>query len=173
MPLLELIDTQPEFPKEDLTDNNTRYLSVALSKYARFSQAHEAAKLQYPLFTGTHKPLLDASGNLFDDPSFLYAVSHGIGGMEAIAILVGAENLTPDIDAIKHNVTGIINPANNAFVENYFEQAYTEFVEETPHTAEVISETVSSFYPGMARAAILGGAIARRFELDCTKDTSA
>jgi len=119
MSLLELVQKQPNFPKEDLTDVNAMYLGLAMSNRTYLYGAHDVAKSEYPLFTGTHNPLMIAVGELYDNERLVKAVDFGIAALEAVTLFVDAER----------------------------------------------------FHPSMAAAAIYGGAIARRFELDNVENT--
>jgi hypothetical protein len=53
-------------------------------------------------------------------------------------------------------------------VSSYFEESYYEFTQQMGRTAGVIAESAERFHRGEEIFAILGGAIARQFELHCT-----
>lgn len=170
MALLDLLEKQPNFPREDLTETNATYLGLAMGNPKTLHSGHELAKREYRIFIGTHDPLLIATGNLFEDARVIKAIDFGIAALEAITLFVAADQPKPAIKVLEGNINSIVSVKNTAGVSEYFEAARAEFLAEAPRTAEVIAEGADRVHVGLAYAAVYGGAIARRFELDCVED---
>lgn len=163
-----VLDRQPKFPREDLTDTNAELLAVVLMNRRVLNRGHHFAEREYSIFRATHPALDRASDNLFDAPDALMAVNFGIRALEAMTLLVDAEDVKADIDILKTNINSIVAVHNRGGVTEYFEQAQANFLHETPRTAGVISESASRYYD--PRFAVLGGAVARQFEIDNIED---
>ena len=160
---------QEKFPREDLTEVNAEILSLMLLNKQLVTNGHTTAEQVYPIFIGTHQPLAIASENLFDDEDKTRAVDFGIRAFEAITLFVAADTPKPSLDTLPVNINGIIKPANVRSVREYFAHANHAFISFMPQTANVIRETSQRFV-GSAALAVLGGAIARQFELDNVED---
>ncbi len=168
--MLELLDEQPGFPNEDLSEDNAKYLGLILSKVSILAKSHKLAETAYPIFIGTHRPLYIAAEHLYDDPDALRAVNFGIVAFEAAMLLVDSDVPTPVPECLESNVNGIVNPANRNGVDDYFQQSHAELVEKMPQTAAVIAEGAASRHGERFPLAILGGAVAWRFEQDNVED---
>lgn len=166
MPTLDMLEHQPNFPIEDLSDKNAEYLGLILSNFEMLKRSHQLAEIAYPIFTGTHTPLYRAAEEFYDEPSDMAAINYGIVAFEAMTLLVIADTPKPDLEALEVNVNGVVNPNNKREVENYFEKAQAKFKGAMPHTALVIEESSSSRHGERYRLSLLGSAIARQFELD-------
>ncbi len=164
------LEQQPQFPVEDLSDLNAEYLSLMLANRAILLDGHCGAENEYPIFSGTHTSLRLASGNVFYDTNKVQAISFGITAFEAMSYFVKADRLSVDYAALQKNIGNIIKPENAGGVQAYFEESYRDFHEVTPRAAAVIHESAQR-YTGLASLSVLGGAIARRFELDNLVDS--
>lgn len=170
MSVLRLLEAQPKFPKEDLTETNAQYLALALGNKQLLESGHTYAKRYFRLYTGTHNPLMQAAGNIYAEPRVLRAIDFGIAALETMSIFVGATEPEADLETLKNNITTIVTVRNVEHVEGYFAEAHAEFLDVAPRTARAIAEGSERAHPGLAHAAIYGGAIARRFELDNIED---
>jgi hypothetical protein len=168
MSLLDTLEKQPNFPREDLSEINAMYLSLAIANLRLLGNVHTAAEEHYPIFSGTHRPLMMASENIFDNGDVVRAINFGIRALEAMTLFVQANRPTPALEELKSNISNIIKPSNTDAVSNYFVKARDSFIHETPRTADVITESSGRFHP--PRLAVLGAAIARQFELDNIQD---
>lgn len=168
--ILAHITDQRGFPREDLSDTNAEFLSLMLANAQLLAGGHSNAEKVYPIFTGTHQPLVIASENIFSDPNQSRAVDFGIKAFEAITLFVGAKHPTADLAVLEQNINGIIKPVHTNGVRAYFEDAHDAFHEHMPRTAHVIHEISQRRFVGYAVLAVLGGAIARQFELDNIDD---
>lgn len=163
--LIQRIKSQPDFPNEDLDAANADFFSLMLANTELLANGHTFAERSYPIFVGTHRPLTIAAGNIFSDPDKTNDVNFGIKTFEAITLFVDARPPQPDFESLEYNINGIVRPSNPDGVQGYFEAAHGAFLVEMPRTASVIRETSQRFV-GSATLAVLGGAIARQFELD-------
>lgn len=163
--VLARLKEQPDFPQEDLTDTNAEFLSLMLANAGMLARGHGNAEKEYPIFIGTHQPLVIASENVFTDADKARAIDFGIKAFEAITLFVNARNPQASLVALEHNINGIIHPANTNGVREYFEEANDSFREAMPRTVNVIHESSKRFV-GSTALAVLGGAVARQFELD-------
>lgn len=164
MLITEKLENQPNFPQEDLSETNALWLSMAIGNSGILQRGHQFAELQYRIFRATHRPLTIASENLFDSSHSISAIDFGIKALEAITLLVNADELEPDLNILESNINGIVTIRNKNGISDYFEEAQEAFLRETPRTAEVIQEGAARNYD--KRLALLGGAIARQFEID-------
>lgn len=163
--LLSAITEQPNFPFEDLDQTNAEFLSLMLANAQLLRNGHTIAERAYPIFLGTHKPLAVAADNIFCDADKTQAVNFGIQAFEAITLFVSAQPVQPALTALEHNINGIVKPINANGAREYFEEAHQVFTESMPRTASVIRDSSERFV-GSSVLAVLGGAIARQFELD-------
>lgn len=163
--LIQRINSQPNFPHEDLDAVNAEFFSLMLANAELLANGHAIAERSYPIFIGTHQPLAIAAGNIFNDPDKAKDIDFGIKAFEAITLFVDAGLPRPDLESLEYNINGIVRPSNPDGVQGYFETAHSAFLDEMPRTAGVIRETSERFV-GSAALAVLGGAIARQFELD-------
>jgi hypothetical protein len=170
MSLLEVIQTQPNFPRVDLTDTNAEILSLALANSGIMLSRHIEAEKSNRIFKATHPSLKIAAEHMFDNPEALSAFEHGILALEAMTHLVQARRLEPEIDVLKINIVNFMKPNNTDVVRDYFQRVHAEFLEEVPNTASVIAESSSRYVGGQAHLAVAGGAAARQFGLDNAKD---
>jgi hypothetical protein len=166
--ILEKLENQPNFPHEDLSDNNAEILCLALANKALSTATHRAAEGQYPLINGTHKPLLVASDNIYDSHDNLEAIDFGITSFEAITWYVAANHAELNPVMLQLNIVAITNSDNSNGVRNYFEQSYHDFTKQMSKTTEIIAESAQRYHRGRESLAVLGGAIALRFEMDCS-----
>ncbi len=167
--ILAQLEEQSDFPQKDLSDTNAEFLSLMLANAQILRGGHSNAEKDYPIFIGTHRPLVIAAENILSDTDKTRAVDFGIKAFEAITLFVSARHPQASLSALEHNINGIIRPANVSNVREYFEEANDSFRGDMPRTAHVIRETSERFV-GSAALAILGGAIARQFELDNIED---
>lgn len=168
--MLEVITPQPDFPRVDLTEENAEYLTLVMANHDKLQSGHMIAETTHPLFPATHAALAVASEHMFDNPENLRALEFGIRGLEAITLFVLANPLEPELKVLESNIVNIMRPSNIAGARGYFERVYQEFQQETPRTAAVISESAARYIGSQVGLAVLGGAVARQFELDNAKD---
>jgi hypothetical protein len=164
MLITDVLQPQPDFPRVDLTSENASWLGMAMGNEGILNRGHRLAELHYGIFRATHTPLTIASENLFDSPGNKRAINFGITALEAITLLVAADNPAADVIALESNINGIVAVTNVCGVAEYFEQAQADFLTDAPNTAGVIHEAAGRLFD--PRMAVLGGAIARQFELD-------
>lgn len=114
MSLLDLLEPQPAFPREDLSEVNAAYLSLAIANLRLLERGHRCAEEAYPIFNGTHRPLAIASGNIFgSNDSALHSINFGIKALEALTLFVQAERPVPDIQILKQNIDNILKPSTS------------------------------------------------------------
>lgn len=162
---LELVSRQPHFPLEDLTQKNALYMDVVLANHSELELLHKIAEKLYPIFIGTHRPIVIASKNAFYDTSRVVHIDFGVRTFEAITAQVRAILPTPDFTALHSNITGIVNPLAVDAVVDYFDKSSATFLAELPRTAEVVAECAERYRMDKS-CAVLGAAVARQFELD-------
>lgn len=167
--ILEKVEPQPLFPREDLTENNANLLSLVLANLAINSECHEKAELIYPLLAQTHLPLMQASYNQYGQGAVLLAIDHGIQTFEALTFCVRAKHEELNNFVLRKNSAVMLaNSSTSAqTVNNYFLKIHEEFAVQMPNTAEVIIESAGRF-TNKSDYVRLGSAIARQFELDCS-----
>ena len=166
MLILDLIEAQPEFPVEDLTEHNEAYLSLIIANRDLLSRGHMLAKEEYPVLARAHQPLLEASKSMFDNEDTLRAINFGITAFEAITFFVGGDEPDADPDNLEKNTAALTTARHASRVERYFHKAHAELVHDMPRTTRVVAESSARYHGSSINAAVFGAAITRRFELD-------
>ena len=152
------LQTQPEFPEVDLTEENADMLSVMLQNEQVAQQYHRGAE-GVLVFRQLHPALEHGVASVYDEGARVDAMSHGMMTFEAInAAVASTKPATVRGQALSvviakpKTVQRIGDPAETQEVNNYF-------IEKLPRTASVVSAASERFFPGHIHYALAGAAL--------------
>lgn len=168
MSLLRGIESQPNFPREDLTDDNADLLELMLQNEDVLLRGHWAAEEAAWLYNYAHPAARQAGGRLAAVEPHLSAFSHGVAAYEAIAALVQAtpaEQTAESLLVVKANALTLRSHLGEAALFSYVDGASEQFKAEMPRTAKVVEESGRRLQCDVAGYAIIGAGVARQFEL--------
>lgn len=161
------IEPQPEFPKVDLTPKNADVLSVMLQNRAMVHEGHRAAESQARIYKIGHQAFRTAIDRIHDSRETKAAFDSGMTLYEAISSFVAQPPEADEEVWLEMNAFSIANQATVRNFDSYAEEALETFVYATPLTAEVVAESARAYgNASMARLAVVGASMARRFELE-------
>lgn len=167
MLLASPIEHQPNFPKEDLTDTNAQALCVMLSSQEMIKQGHGAAESMTKIYQLGHKAFTSAINRIYDSPTTIEAINSGITLYEAISSLVTHPPYTEEEASLILNAFGISQQISARHFDDYASEAVESLILATPRTADVVAETMNDRSGRhIARLAVVGAGMARKFELD-------
>ncbi len=167
MELITGIELQPEFPKEDLSENNALLLELLLANQPMLQAAHTAIKEVSWISRVGHPTINRCANNLYEDSTQEEAIDHGIVGYEAIHSLV-----VPTIERVHSFATErqsirLLRDFDIEELRNHALDTADDFTNTLPRTSVTIERMSKRFIGNMTHYALLGAALARRFELDC------
>lgn len=85
---LVYLETQPNFPQEDLSDENTAMIEMLLQNHDAFQKSHETAESQSFLYWLGHRAIVTKIHPTLPDKEAHQALDYGIAAFESIAALV-------------------------------------------------------------------------------------
>lgn len=169
MALLAL-ESQPNFPIEDLTDANAALLELLLANQEIFEQAHHTVEEGSLLFRIGHRAILANTGRFIERPEQLDAISNGIAKYEVISLTV-----SPDQAMRTHEHSKVlsyfINPEPTLDYLTLIGDTRDTFSLEMPRTMEVVKESTPRRYRPYQEYVIAGAALARMAEVDIASGT--
>lgn len=164
--LITGITAQPDFPKEDLTDENAAILELMLSNRNLVAENHTASEQLSWVFRVGHPLIARISGGILDHDSRFEALDHGAAVYEAMSLFLAAvPTQTSELFSVQTQATAWLN-ASPSKLTGYQEEAYAAFSGNLPRAKELVSDVSSRFYPHLTNYAILGASMAHQFELD-------
>lgn len=163
--ILTGIRPQPEFPNEDLSEDNATLLEFMMANVDLVYESHRMVEQASIVLRISHPSILHATGRVYDETERLAAVNHGVSIFEAINAIVGSKAVSSDYATADRHNSQLINLRQSKLTD-YFEDALGEFTSTTPRTAEVVRASSSRFYDPLTTYSILGAAMSRKFELD-------
>ncbi len=157
---------QPNFPREDLLEDNADVLEMLLSNLQIVEQGHVAAESASWLFTVGH-PVASRVGKSIRAEN-IFHIDIGIRMFEAISTLISTppERVAPF--AAERTVIEILHGSDRETeVKNYGFDAVETMVEEVPIASGVVRRAAERHCGHLTTYALLGAALIRQFELDC------
>jgi len=158
------ITPQPNFPVEDLSEDNAELLELMMANRDLLTRSHDTVEQLSYLFLVGHKSINTTVEHIFDDNHYLEALDHGITTFEAITALVDGHALVSDIIPIHNQALTLIHLDQHE-LDDHFDSSLTEFRQQTPRTAEVVRSSSARFHGHLTTYALLGAAMSRKFEL--------
>jgi hypothetical protein len=168
MELLLGFKSQPDFPREDLTDGNAAMLELLLQNEALLLKSHRTAEATAWLYGFAHPAVRQAGQRLAAVEPHLNAFSHGVAAYEAIAALVQATPVAKTdehLSIVKDGVVKLSVSLGESALLNYVDEASELFKVQMPRTAEVVQASAERLQLDVAGYAIIGAGVARQFEL--------
>ncbi len=159
------LETQPDYPADDLTDGNAELLSLMLANPKLANDGHVAIEQCVPAFRLFHPGAMGSADRVFTGARHLEAVDYGVVCYEALCAMVAANKEKLDI-RIAARVCALLERATPMSIETYVHDAADEMRHELPRTAGVIHEASARHYGYYANLAVTGAALAWRMELD-------
>ncbi len=164
--LLTGLSAQPEFPNQDLTDNNAAMLELLLSNQDIVTESHQASERISWVFKVGHKVVSAVTGTVLDHDSRYNALDHGASLYEAMSLLLAAvPTRTSELFSVQTQAAAWMH-ADITQLADYQEKAYAIFTSNLPKTKEVVVSAAMRYYPQLTSYAVLGAAMAHQFELD-------
>lgn len=162
------VETQPDFPRNDITDYNAAMVEFLLQDSDFIERAHQQSETHVPLYMLVHHVLkLYGIANDFPLASHL-AFSHGAAAYETMATIV--RPIAPQYDRYQTagqaaSIADLLNDGANATI--LFADARDRFVSEQPNAAEAI-KSASKLHgiPLPEDYVLLGAAVERQLEMD-------
>lgn len=162
------LESQPNFPVEDLTDANAALLELLLANQAILEQAHHTVEEGSLLFRIGHRAILANTGRFIENPKQLEAISNGIAKYEVISMTI-----SPDQAMQLHNqaaaMTYFINPDTTLDYLTLVSDVRDNFSTEMPRTKSVIEESTPRHFLLYQEYVLAGAALARMAEIDVTR----
>jgi hypothetical protein len=161
--LLTGIVLQPNFPGEDLTDDNADMLELLMANLRVLDTYHRLIEQESFAFAVGHNALVGMLKQNYDNKGFIDAFSHGITVFEAITATVGGEIMRSDIQDIMSRAGEVSRFSGNQ-ITDYHDGAVEDFTKDMPRTANTIVASTSRFHGPLTTYALIGAASSWRFE---------
>jgi len=163
------IESQPDFPINDLSEKNAQLLELMLCNASLVESGHKGAEQASWVYRVGHPALRVAGGRVLTGSSYTGAFNHGISSYETIAALLHNVPERCDMFIVNANAVALASALRDDKLLDYIDDAAQKFDHELPRTSEVIMDSSQRYYRTMARYAVFGAAMARQFELDSTE----
>lgn len=164
------LESQPNFPSEDLTDANATLLELLLANQTVLDQAHYNAEKESLLFRVGHRAIIANTSRFIDHAAYIEAISSGIAKYEVIS-----RTVNPDQAKRAHNheaaLSYFINPDPTLDYLTLVGDTRDTFSFEMPRTKNVIEESTPFRLRQYQEYILAGAALARMAEIDVTRDT--
>lgn len=160
------LEAEPNFPRQDLSDNNAMLLELMLTNADIVTAGHTNAEKISWVFRAGHPAMRYAANRIITGSDRVVAFDHGISSYETIAALLDTVPDYCDMFTINANAVALTSGFPDLKLDNYVENAYRDFLNDMPRTAEVVLTSSRRFHPSAATYAVAGAAVARQFELD-------
>lgn len=156
---------RPNFPIEDLSEENAELLELMMANPELLMRSHMAIEQISYMFVVSHKTINTAVKVTFDDTRSLEALNHGITTFEAITAMVDGHARVSDSIPLHNQALRLVH-LDPRELDSHFDLSLAEFQEQTPRTAEVIRTSSERFHKHLTAYALLGAAMSRKFERD-------
>lgn len=167
MDIIKSAEYQSNFPYEDLNDSNADQLELMLANQALVQNSHQASETYSKIYRIGHPTIVTSMKRIYDNSQQLAAVDHGVAAFEAAALTI-AHAPEEENSIITHtNAASLLRTLSDYEFRDYTLEAVERFQAETPRLKEVIETSSRRFHGPLTHYAVLGAAMARRFEIDC------
>lgn len=170
MKLVTGIESQPNFPNEDITASSAEVLELMLLNRQFIEQGHLLAEEASWIYRAGHPAVKKAAERILDPEALsLSAFNHGISIYEAVAATLNPTIPNGDVFTVNKNAAAIIRAWSVDEVANDIEKAVASFRKELPIATELIEQSTERFFMFLGSYSIAGAAYARMFELEATE----
>ncbi len=156
---------QPNFPVEDLSEENAELLELMMANLELLVRSHMAIEQVSYMFVISHKSINTAVKNTFDDTRSLEALNYGVTAFEAITAMVDGHAMVSDSIPLHNQALRLVHFDPHE-LDDHIDRSLAEFQEQVPRTAEVVRASATRFHGHLTSYALLGAALSRRFERD-------
>ena len=160
------IEPQPQFPKEDLTQENSVLIELLLTNVSILGSSHSLSEALDPLYKAMHPPLNKVSEELFHDTKASLGFNTGVAIYEAISAMV-QKQIDRNMSTTQLFIQGqqlLSQPSST--IQEAIEQSYPRFFASMQRTAEVVATVSNSRNLHLGRHAIYGAAYMYSLEND-------
>lgn len=170
MKLVTGIESQPNFPNEDITSASAEILELMLLSRQFIEQGHLMAEETSWIYRAGHPSVMKAGERILDAEDLtLAAFNHGISTYEALAVAVNPALPEGDWLTVSKNAAVITKYWSPDEVVEDIEKAVSLLRAELPLATELIELSAERFYMHLGSYAIAGAAYARLFELEASE----
>jgi hypothetical protein len=162
---LTILEHQPAFPEEDLSDSNAAFLEMLLQNQQLVSASHIGAESSHLLYGMAHWAA-NQSKDAFPDDNIHAGFAHGFTMYEIISTLVAPKITIAQKSSVVAATKGLAQVLRSDKMSDFLSDAYNEFSSLQPVTAEVIANASARHYAGLTHYSIMGAAIERQLELE-------
>ena len=161
------LETQPEFPDVDLSDENEAMLELLLRNSEVLDRSHRSAELVNYLFQLGHTTLTAVAAPYFDDRTRLAAFSHGIATYETMSAFVNPARFVTDPSQVNLHVMSEGSALSQGFIAAITRAR--DHLDAFPRTKHVIEESAGRAHKSHTDYAVSGAALARELEATAPK----
>lgn len=159
------VESQPQFPVEDISDNNASMLELMLANNDIVQMGHiEVEKIAWVFRVG-HPAVVRSLGRIYDESERLNAIDHGVAVFEAASSLL-CNAPSGEESVVNTNAVALVRGFSERKLSDYVDTAYQDFVTSLPNTRDIVASSSERFYPERGNYAVLGAALVRQFQLD-------
>lgn len=162
---LTILEHQPAFPDEDLSDTNAAFLEMLLQNQQLVNANHMGAESSHLLYGMAHWAA-NQSKDVFTDDNIHAGFTHGFTMYEIISTLVAPKTIIANKLSVIAATKGLAQVLRSDKMNDFLSDAYSEFSSRQPKTAEVIANASARYYAGLTHYSIMGAAIERQLELE-------
>ena len=166
MKLVMGLQPQPEFPRQDLSEDNAQLLELMLANEMILADGHGAAERVSWAYKVGHPAIRRAGLRSAVLGHQIEAVNHGVMVYESMAAMLQAAPTRCDTFTVNTNACALVTGLDDDGLFDYIDKAYQQFGVDMPLAAEVVENCSERFYPHLGNCAVIGAGLARQFELD-------
>lgn len=165
------IESQPNFPIEDLSDTNASFLELLLANREIFTLTHDTAEQASALFRVGHRAIIATLAAHTQESRQISAISSGTAIFEAISAAVRLGNVPSEHNS-QYAIDYFVNSEPTLDYLTLLSDINDTFRDEMPRTATVIQESIPVEYRPYAGYALAGAALTRMAEIDIARHNS-
>ncbi len=160
---LLFLESQPNFPQEDLTDSNAQILDILLSDPSAHAEHHQVAEQGSFLYRFGHPALVSRVASSFFEREMIHVYEYGIEAYEAIASLATLRFNRPG-HSYEETKLYFSTPQRLTDTATMLDDQIDEFEATMPNTSHVIESITKRSNAALAHYAIAGAAMAYTLE---------
>lgn len=159
------IQTQPDFPRSDVLDQNAFALELSLQNGGILDRAHKTAEQASVLYEMTHIVIRN-SGEQFSTDTDFRAVDYGVKLYEGLSALLEHEDEVRLYYTVQRITTVLGEALRSARAVSYYADARDMLAQENPVAHDLIKEVSRRHFPGREDYVLMGAGIERQAELE-------
>jgi hypothetical protein len=161
---IEGIIAQPQYPNEDLTDTNADLAELLMGSSTLRENLHHANETISLSSRIGHSSIISIARDTYEQMRRVNAIDHGVRSFEALKALVVADTAyeTPSVESTARALLLL----KGVSYERHVDTAVEAFSDTMPRTREVIQLSSRAVCGYFTDYALLGAALAWKFEKD-------